>query len=160
MRLYTVYYISLNFSTCFGWLLHPSLGALITVITASGTGQTFPATFRCGGEVGTSNFSTIAEDSRDGLISARCCNYSYMCSWWWVELPPETCRAVYRNIIICIQSHLVGQLLTFITNVSNENTASIFRLKCVWWRADELCKLIVTYLLTYSMEQSPSWEAN
>jgi len=30
------------------------------------------------------------------------CNYSYMCSWWWVELPTETCRAVYRNIINCI----------------------------------------------------------
>jgi len=27
--------------------------------------------------------------------SARFCNYSYMCSWWWVELPPETCKAVY-----------------------------------------------------------------
>jgi hypothetical protein len=26
---------------------------------------------------------------------------SYMCSWWWMELPPETCRAVYRNIINC-----------------------------------------------------------
>jgi len=37
--------------------------------------------------------STTAEGSRDGLTSARCCNYSYMCSWWWVELPPETCRA-------------------------------------------------------------------
>jgi len=36
--------------------------------------------------------------SRGGLTSARCCNYSYMCSWCWVELPPETCRAVYRNI--------------------------------------------------------------
>ena len=35
------------------------------------------------------------------LTSARCCNYSYMCSWWWVELPPEICRAVYRNIINC-----------------------------------------------------------
>jgi len=29
------------------------------------------------------------------------CNYSYTCSWWWVELPPEICRAVYRNIIKC-----------------------------------------------------------
>jgi hypothetical protein len=27
------------------------------------------------------------------VTSARCCNYSYMCSWWLVELPPETCRA-------------------------------------------------------------------
>jgi len=61
---------------------------------------------------GSSNFTTIAEGSRDGLTSARCRNYSYMCSWWWVELPPETCSAVYSNIINCIQSHLVGQLLT------------------------------------------------
>jgi len=42
--------------------------------------------------------TTTAEGSRDGLTNSRCCNYSYMCSWWWVELPPETCRADYRNI--------------------------------------------------------------
>jgi hypothetical protein len=41
-------------------------------------------------------------------------NYSYMCSWCWVELPAERRRAVYRNIINCTQSHLVGQLLTLI----------------------------------------------
>ena len=46
-----------------------------------------------------SNFCTIAESSRDGLTSDRCCNYSYMRSWWWVELTPKTRRAVYRNII-------------------------------------------------------------
>jgi hypothetical protein len=40
-----------------------------------------------------SSCSTTTEGSRDDLTSARCCNYSYMCSWWWVELPPETCRA-------------------------------------------------------------------
>jgi len=40
MRLCTVFYISVNCPTCFGWKLHPSLGAHITVITASGTGQT------------------------------------------------------------------------------------------------------------------------
>jgi len=33
-----------------------------------------------------SNFSMTAEGSRDGLTSTRCCNYSYVCSWWWVEL--------------------------------------------------------------------------
>jgi len=32
-----------------------------------------------------------------GLTSARCCRYSCMCSWWWVQIPPETCRAVSRN---------------------------------------------------------------
>jgi len=40
MGLYTVYYISVNCSTCFGWYLDPSSGAHITVITSSGTGQT------------------------------------------------------------------------------------------------------------------------
>jgi len=46
MRLYTVNYISVDCSTCFGWLFHPSSGAHITVITASGRGQTVSATFR------------------------------------------------------------------------------------------------------------------
>jgi hypothetical protein len=37
----------------FGCLFHPSSGAYITVITASGTGQTISAPFRYLGEVGT-----------------------------------------------------------------------------------------------------------
>ena len=45
MRLYTVYYISVNCSTCFGWYLHPSSGAHVTVSTAPGTGQTISAAF-------------------------------------------------------------------------------------------------------------------
>jgi len=28
------------------------------------------------------------------VTTIRCCRYSCMCSWWWVELPLETCRAV------------------------------------------------------------------
>ena len=31
--------LSVNFSTCFGWFLHPSSGAQITVFTLSGTSQ-------------------------------------------------------------------------------------------------------------------------
>ena len=53
MRPYTVYYISTDCSTCFGRLFHPSSGAHITVITASGTGQTVFATFRYRDEVRT-----------------------------------------------------------------------------------------------------------
>jgi hypothetical protein len=59
MRLYTVYYTFVNCSTCFGWLLHPSSGSHLTVITASGTGQTVFATFRYRGDVGTSSVITI-----------------------------------------------------------------------------------------------------
>jgi len=87
MRLCIVYYISVNCYTCFGWNFHSSSGAHITVIKhlALVKPPLLP--------------SAIAEGNRDDLTNARCCNYSYMCSWRWVELPPETCRAVYRNIV-------------------------------------------------------------
>jgi hypothetical protein len=43
-----------------------------------------------------SNSSTTAADSNKSVTSTRCCRYSSMRSWWWVEVPPETCRAVSR----------------------------------------------------------------
>ena len=39
---------------------------------------------------------TIAADSSNGVTNSRCCRYSCMRSWRWVEVPPETCRAVSR----------------------------------------------------------------
>jgi len=36
---YTQFILPVNCSACFGWFLHPSSGAEITVSTASGTGQ-------------------------------------------------------------------------------------------------------------------------
>ena len=53
-----------------------------TVFTASGTCQTVTATCRYCERVGT------------GL---RYCKYSCVCSWWWAEIPPETCRAVFQK---------------------------------------------------------------
>ena len=43
-----------------------------------------------------STSSTIAADSSNGVTNTRCCRYSCMRSWWRVEVPPETCRAVSR----------------------------------------------------------------
>jgi hypothetical protein len=43
-----------------------------------------------------SNSSTIAADSSNGVTNTSCCRYSCMRSWWWVEVPSETCRAVSR----------------------------------------------------------------
>jgi len=40
--------------------------------------------------------AAIAAGSNNGLTNTRCCGYSCMRSWWWVELTPETCRAVSR----------------------------------------------------------------
>jgi len=34
-----------------------------------------------------SSLSDFAHCIFRSLASARCCNYSYICSWWWVELP-------------------------------------------------------------------------
>ena len=49
MQLYIVYLFLENCSTCFGWYLHPSLGAHTTVFTVSVTCQTVTATCRyCG----------------------------------------------------------------------------------------------------------------
>jgi hypothetical protein len=41
-----------------------------------------------------SKSSTIAADSSNGVTNTRCCRYSCIRSWCWVEVPPETCRAV------------------------------------------------------------------
>ena len=40
--------------------------------------------------------STIAAGSSIGMtIPDAVC--TVLCSWWWAEEPPETCRAIYRN---------------------------------------------------------------
>ena len=46
---------------------------------------------------GISNSSTTAAGSSNVLTCVRCWRYSCVCSWWWVGVPPETCRAVSRN---------------------------------------------------------------
>jgi len=43
-----------------------------------------------------SNSSTIAADSNNGVTNTRCCRYSCLRFWWWVMVPPETSRAVSR----------------------------------------------------------------
>ena len=91
-------FISGNCSTCFGWYFHPSSGAHTTVSTASGICHTVTAIcVRHPQHTQTSsNSSTIAADSSNGVTNNRCCRYGCMRSWWWVEIPPETCRAVSR----------------------------------------------------------------
>jgi hypothetical protein len=42
------------------------------------------------------NSSTLAAGGSNGVTNKRCRRYSCMRSWWWVEVPPETCRAVSR----------------------------------------------------------------
>jgi hypothetical protein len=77
------------------------------------------------------NSSTIAADSSNGVTNIRCCRYSCMCSWWWVEVPPETCRAVsrykytvWRSIFLDI--HVYWNILTrhVPINVKSHNNIS------------------------------------
>ena len=43
-------------------------------------------------------FQLFHESSRQqyGVMVTRCCSYSCLCSWRWVIVTPETCRAVVR----------------------------------------------------------------
>ena len=43
----------------------------------------------------------LAAGSSNGVTNIRCCRYSCLRSWWWVEVPPETCRAVSRYNKLC-----------------------------------------------------------
>jgi len=109
---FTQFILSGHCSTCFGWYLHPSSGAQKTVSVAFGISHAVTLIYRYRGRVGTglsvlwvaypqhtqtsSNSSTIAAGSSNGVTNTRCCGYSCLRSWWWVEVPPETCRAVSR----------------------------------------------------------------
>jgi len=84
----TQFFIYGDCSTCFGWYLHPSSGAHTTVPTASAICQTATATCRYSWMYSTirhpqhaetsSNSSTIAADSSNGVTNTRCCRYSCM----------------------------------------------------------------------------------
>jgi hypothetical protein len=38
----------------------------------------------------------LAAGRSNGVTNTRCRRYIFLCSWWWVEVPPETCRAVSK----------------------------------------------------------------
>jgi hypothetical protein len=84
----------------FGWYHHPSSGAQTTLSTAFGICHAITAPV--GGvhhqqhTQTSSNFSTIAADSRNVVTNTKCCRYSCLSSWWWVMVPPEICKAYSR----------------------------------------------------------------
>jgi len=47
---------------------------------------------------------TFTTGSSNGINSARYCRYSDMSSWWWLEIPPETCWAVCRHKLYIVAS--------------------------------------------------------
>ena len=93
------YYIQFTDScTCFVWYPHPSSGAPSNCNYNIGTGRTVFATVRWReGVVPTPpRQRTVANTVRpvpDVAITV------WGCSWWWMRVSYETCRAVCRNII-------------------------------------------------------------
>jgi len=63
----TQFIVSGNCSTYFGWYHHPSSGAQTTVSTGSGICHTLLCS---------SNSSTIAAGSSNGVTNTKCCRYS------------------------------------------------------------------------------------
>jgi hypothetical protein len=81
----TLFILSENCSTCFGWYHHPSSVTQITVSTVSGICHTVTAICRYSGRVGTSlsvlwvayaNCSTIAAGNNNGVANTSCCRHS------------------------------------------------------------------------------------
>jgi hypothetical protein len=95
-------FMSVNSSTCFEWYPHPSSGAHVTVSTPSGICKTVTATCHERPVIFTTGCCherpvMFTTGCSYGLTNARWCWYTDMSSWWWVGIPPKTCRAVYRH---------------------------------------------------------------
>jgi len=116
----TIYsvFISVNCSTYFGWYLHPSSGAHITVSTVSGINEKVTATCRERDWMGTA-VPTFTTGSSNGLSNARYCRYSDEL----LMMGGESTRNMQSSLqiqISCILVHLVGQLLTKNFSVSRK----------------------------------------
>ena len=82
--------LSGNCSTCFGWYHHPSSGAQTSISTASGICHIVNVICRycllhkCIRQPQhtqtSSNYSTIAADSINGVTNVRSCRYNCLCS--------------------------------------------------------------------------------
>jgi len=112
MRLYTVYYISVNCSLYMFRVVNPPI---------------IRSTYN-------SNYSIWHWSNRLCYLPlswriwscARCCKYSYMCSWWWVYLPPEACRAssLEKYNKLCIVTFcwtIIDRVLSVIVHFICEN---------------------------------------
>jgi len=60
-----------------------------------------------------SNTTTIALGSSNGVTNTRCCRYSWLRFWWWVMVPSETYRQ-FADKINCVMLHLFGYILEFL----------------------------------------------
>ena len=99
------YYIPANSSTCLGWYLHPSSGAHVncnySIWHSSNRIYYLSLSWRSrnsGPGVRSSDSSTIAEGSKYGSTSARCCKYS-------LGVLLTMGEGITRNMWSCLQKY-------------------------------------------------------
>jgi len=89
-------------STCFGCQPHPSSGVHKAVTTASGTGHAVLCSYLPPMWPWPRWREVVAQKN---MTSTGGCSYSFMYSWWWVWLTPETCRVNLQiNRLFCVAS--------------------------------------------------------
>jgi len=114
--------------------------------------------------------STTADVSGDVLTSARCCDYSYVCSWWWVELSPETCRTsgLQKHNKMCMVASRWTIIHTFCSflNVALKLSSQPMKVACLVlassiqiifstsWSLRHLVSFIVLWLTSYKLGRS------
>jgi len=101
-------FISINCSACFRRILRPSSGAQNCIYSVRYCQNNTAACCYRGWD-GT-EFHLIHDSSIIGLTIPDAV-YTVLCSWWWAEERPETCRAIYRNKQIEKTLHLLGRTL-------------------------------------------------
>ena len=111
MWLYSVSYISVGSSTCFGcW--HPSSGAGTDCNYSLWHCSTGSTTIRSRWWV--VRFQLKNESSRPGWPVPQAVITVCTSSWWWVSTA-ETCRAAYRNVINWISRNLLDNYSIWFT---------------------------------------------
>jgi len=67
----------------------------------------------------------------NNVTNTTCCRYSCIHSWWWVEVPPETCRAVSRYNKLCNVASCWIQIGTVLDMVSFGMQKGVTHKKCI-----------------------------
>ena len=142
-------FIFINCSTCFRRFLRPSPGAqnciysvrycqtntaaIMDEMECSSSSSTIAAGYRHTNTAAImdemelrSISSMIAADSSI-VLTIPDAVYTGLCSWWWAEEPPETCRAICRNKLMENTLHLVGRTLEICLRCTDMWTSKIWR---------------------------------
>jgi hypothetical protein len=89
-----------------------------------------------------SNSSTIAADSSDGVTNNRRCRYRCMRSWWWEKYHPKHVEQ-FPDKINCVTLHLVGYILEYYYNARTHKrqkkcvltnlSRAVLHFNCICW---------------------------